>query len=515
MLPLVWTGFTEPFNLGGLFYLMSLEVLQNQYRLPARIPFFTPGGLPFAYPPLPFYLQAAVIQLFHPPLFVSVNLLPPLLAVISLAAFYGPARLAFRSTAAALGALFVFALLPAAFSEQIEAQGLSESLGTLAMIGLCAALCWARDRWSVRDALLPGVALALAMLSSPGSLYAAGLVGLLFAGVRAVQAVQHKTILPVLNALAVGALGLLLSSPYWAAVLAQHGVDVYLTPFRAQNGNTLRSLYYSIREFDLFPGGLVWQLLFYASALIALLRRQFVLLLFAGLLFLVPRETWLLSLPVSLLIGFSMASAAVWLHARVQPTRLAWAAAGMVGFLLLAWALLDARGALNTLMADPRYDLPAAQVKDLALIQADKMIPPDGEVAVIGQWGLIEWTPALIERTVIDNHFGLEWLPEQSKKAKTLGDSLRQAKNAGEALARIRQYDPRLDRVYLIGSKEKLRSLAKRIPGQNADLRILDEYDVLALGLLTHAETGKTLHAAAQPARIDSPELGAARSGSR
>ena len=60
-------GFKVPFDLGGLFYQMSIEIIKNGFLLPVSIPYYYPGGLPFAYPPLPFYIQAIVIKLFSPP----------------------------------------------------------------------------------------------------------------------------------------------------------------------------------------------------------------------------------------------------------------------------------------------------------------------------------------------------------------------------------------------------------------------------------------------------------------
>jgi len=81
-------GFKVPFDLGGLFYQMSIEIIKNGFLLPVSIPYYYPGGLPFAYPPLPFYIQAIIIKLFSPDIFITINALPPFFSVISLFGFF-------------------------------------------------------------------------------------------------------------------------------------------------------------------------------------------------------------------------------------------------------------------------------------------------------------------------------------------------------------------------------------------------------------------------------------------
>ena len=67
--------FNTPFHLGGIFYEFSLQIIQNHFVLPNTIPYYSLGGIPFAYPPLGFYIQAIVMKLFAPAPFITVNLL--------------------------------------------------------------------------------------------------------------------------------------------------------------------------------------------------------------------------------------------------------------------------------------------------------------------------------------------------------------------------------------------------------------------------------------------------------
>jgi len=141
--------FNEPFRLGGLFYEFSRQIVLNNFAFPETIPYYSAGGIPFAYPPLSFYVQAILIQLFNPPLFITVNLLPPLITLLSLPAFYWMIRQYTDDVHLALAGLFAYALIPTAFMNQIEAAGLAESFGVLTII-----LFW--GSYFVGKSTLPG-----------------------------------------------------------------------------------------------------------------------------------------------------------------------------------------------------------------------------------------------------------------------------------------------------------------------------------------------------------------------
>ncbi len=127
-------GFSVPFNLGGLFYQMSVEIINHHFSLPVWIPYYFKGGLPFAYPPLPLYIQALLIKGFHPKGFLTENLLPPLFSILSLFFFYFLARKVFSEKWRVLAAVLIFSSLPAAFTEQIRYPGI-DSLRVCLVVG--------------------------------------------------------------------------------------------------------------------------------------------------------------------------------------------------------------------------------------------------------------------------------------------------------------------------------------------------------------------------------------------
>src|SRR4030095_15440901 len=74
----------EPFRLGGLFVAFADEIAARNFRLPINIPYYSAGGIPFAYPPLGFYFEAILLKLFPKQIFAIANLLPPFVSILAL-----------------------------------------------------------------------------------------------------------------------------------------------------------------------------------------------------------------------------------------------------------------------------------------------------------------------------------------------------------------------------------------------------------------------------------------------
>jgi len=73
---LIGVGSLKPWKFGGLYLEFARQIFQNYYLLPETIPHYTQGGLPFAYPPLPFYIESFFVFNLGLPEFLVVNFLP-------------------------------------------------------------------------------------------------------------------------------------------------------------------------------------------------------------------------------------------------------------------------------------------------------------------------------------------------------------------------------------------------------------------------------------------------------
>jgi len=475
-------GFEIPFNLGGLFYQMTIEIIRNGFFLPSLIPYYYPGGLPFAYPPLPFYIQAALIKLFSPDMFVTVNALPPFISVLSLFAFFFLAQKAIKNKVGIVAAVFSFSIIPIAFTEQIEAMGLSESIGTLSLILYTFTLLWARDKEQNSFWIIPGIALGLCVMSGPGSIYASILISVLFLGISIADFLINKNSQFLIACFIVGSAGIFVSSPYWGTVISNHGLGIFINPFTAQNSRVFRDFLQNAFYLRLIYCSPYWNVLFLFGLLATLIKRQYSLILYSIVLLPIPRENWIMSIPASLLIGIGIVYLLDLLRSipkinnNLLKVAVIWTMILFFGF--------DSGSNLLFLINDDTYDISAVQIDDLEKINESNLIPADQYVAVIGNWGLIEWSPALLKRTVINNPFGLEWLPDRNEKNILLSENLLQYTSPAMIMESIQEDFPDINRIYIVAEQEYLVQLKDSGSKNRVVYKLLKGYDSLGLGLI-------------------------------
>jgi len=225
-MPVAMAGF--PVNDGGMFYVMVEELKANRFALPALTE-YNLAEIPFAYPPLGLYITALISGLLRIPALDVVRWLPPLVSTLSLLAFYLMADEILESRLQAALATLFYGLVPDSFGWVIMGGGITRSFGLTFLFltitfanrlytrtpGLPGPI-WVRAVWTATFG-------ALAFLSHPetGVLAASSCILLwLFRG-------RSKQTLLWSAAVALGVV--VLSTPWWGTVLAQHG----LAPFQS------------------------------------------------------------------------------------------------------------------------------------------------------------------------------------------------------------------------------------------------------------------------------------------
>ena len=80
-----WNAFrySPPMGYAGMFSLMAELIVNAGFGLPMEVPYYGPGGVPFAYPPLGLYLLAVFIQVTGKTLII-LRFIPPLLSLLAL-----------------------------------------------------------------------------------------------------------------------------------------------------------------------------------------------------------------------------------------------------------------------------------------------------------------------------------------------------------------------------------------------------------------------------------------------
>lgn len=105
-----------------------------------------------------------------------MNLLPPVVAVISLSAFCAFLTSLRVKDLTRVAALTAYALMPAASSEQLETAGLAEAFATPSMIFMAANFLLACERDSIPGYAAVAPLWAVSVIASPGSAYGSTLI---------------------------------------------------------------------------------------------------------------------------------------------------------------------------------------------------------------------------------------------------------------------------------------------------------------------------------------------------
>lgn len=216
-----------PIKDGGLFSVFIDEILNNHFSLPNSIAY---NGLtiPFAYPPLSFYLTAILSLVLNISSIELIKLLPALFSILTIPAFYWLASTFLESDRQVCFAVLSFALLPTAVDFMIVGGGLPRSLGYLfAMLALQQTwlLFTHSDQqrhlgWSI---LWTSVTFLTHPVVAKFLIYSLVVI-FLFKG-------RSRRGLFQLAGIGFGAV--LLTSPWWLTVISRHGISPFFNAMQA------------------------------------------------------------------------------------------------------------------------------------------------------------------------------------------------------------------------------------------------------------------------------------------
>ncbi|MCS7275984.1 MAG: glycosyltransferase family 39 protein [Dehalococcoidia bacterium] len=386
---------------GGLFYLMAQALASSFPRLPETVEY---GALqiPFAYPPLGFYLSVIVDRLGPWGLLDVLRFLPLAFSVLTVVA----AWLLLRELCPWprwLVALLFFTLLPRSWNWEVVGGGITRSPGLFFLL-----LSMQQGVRAVREEggrFLPLWA-ALAVLTHPEM----GLMALahpfLFAVALGRPEGRRRALL---RAAAGSLLALALASPWWAYALIAHGPDILLGAASGSRYGPLATLLPLVVPFFYGEPGLPWLAAWgLAGVLLLAWRRQFFPLGWLVFLFLLdPRKAATIAcLPLAL--GGAWAAERLWHTLRPRcPSAPALTLATLVllGAVQSGMAHLSPLSPLNRLTKD---DL-------AAMVWLRENAPAGARVLVLSglPWAsdpASEWLPALTGLESVLTVQGSEWL---------------------------------------------------------------------------------------------------------
>jgi hypothetical protein len=304
--PVVSNGF--PLNDGGMFYAMIRDLQANHYILP-QFTTYNFVDIPFAYPPLGFYIAASLSDLLSVSVLQILLWLPALVNTLAIFFFYKFAEQILPSRMSAALAALVYALSSRAFLWQVMGGGITRSFGMLFLIlMLWQAVQLFREYSHVKLALtiLFG---ACAVLSHPQTALHAVLGGallFLFYG-------RNKR--GILSALLVGVGVALLTAPWWGTIFLRYGLE----PLLSAGQTSQRTLEFYLIVLNLHgPGNylaLPFLIFFYVGLWVSFKQRNFFFITWIVLAYLIDTRggDGVALLAESMLAGLGLLELSAWI----------------------------------------------------------------------------------------------------------------------------------------------------------------------------------------------------------
>ncbi len=416
--PTLMAGF--PINDGGMFAVMVDDLRASAYALPVFTS-YNLDSLPYAYPPLGFYLGRILADLTGWNSVEVARWLPAFFASLAVGAFYLLAVRLLPARLHAALATFFFALTPRAFSWFVEGGGITRSPAQFFMLLTFASVVELYRRGRRRDILWSGLWGALAVLSHPEAAVHAAFSCLLF------WFMLGRSRQSFLHSVGVAGLVVLLSAPWWVTVLARHGLETILAA--ASTGQKWLALFHLLFfYFTEEPYATLTAVL----GLVGLARQ-------------VACREWLL--PLWLVLPFIVEGRSAHLPAVIPLSMLA-----AIAVLNVVFAALRTIQSGDVVVVQPRYGVTptergiffylflyllfsslvfGVQISSARVYEGDQVAlgwirentPPEARFLVltgsrsVSYDPLPEWFPALAERHSVYTVQGLEWVAGESFSA--------------------------------------------------------------------------------------------------
>jgi len=413
VMPVLQAGF--PLNDGGLFYTMTSDLQKTDYALPVDTT-YNHLDIPYAYPPLPFYLTAFIRNITSAYLLDIIRWLPVFFSLLTIPAFFLLAQALLDDSLKAALATVIYALLPRSYEWVIMGGGVTRAPAALFLILMTWGIYRLFRAGGWKNYLVTIISAALVILTHPErSLHAVASAAILwfFFG-------RSRTGLKRAAIVAVGVLAL--TAPWWISVLTRFGWAPFSLAFQSSGQRWLFWSPLLLLNFTDESIPLVVLLAVVGFAACLMQKKPFLPLWLVLAFFVDPRSApHVVSVQASLLAALGLSDVILPALARLgkkdpQPEdekiflaskRGRW----VFGYLLM---MLLVNAILNLQLLE-NYVLSSADRAAIKWVAAST--PPDSRFLAL-TWSenamlspLLEWFPALSERTNISTVQGREWLP--------------------------------------------------------------------------------------------------------
>lgn len=405
-----------PMGSGGLFAQMSKDVAAANFALPEMTAFYGPGPIPFAYPPLGFYVMAVFLKTGLHPL-AYMRWIPPLLSLAAIAPMFLLTEYLTRSSFAAVAACIVLASSPAVLSMHAFAAGAVRGLAFLLLLLGIHSFSAAIEERSTIGAAAAGTCFGLVVLTHL-------FYGLAFAVWAAAWVIANPGRRSMRAAAACLPIAAAIVAPWLATIVWRHGFTT-LTAVVGSHGNT--TFLAALGSLDGF-GAWIWSNLrpLWQEPLLGMSAAL-------GVLFLVLRRR--LALPLAMAAGlwifsegerFTVMFAGLAAGALPEMGRM-WPAGGRLPR-VVAHALLGAAtvsSAIHGFRAisglSPRLHQNTLELADYVRLHTNA----HATYLFVGTQDEAEWFPYLLQREPVISKWGAEWTGRYEQQQQYLRDVMR------------------------------------------------------------------------------------------
>jgi hypothetical protein len=404
---------------GGMFYVMTEELRDNQWALPLFTS-YNGGEIPFVYPPLGFYVAGLTTTFTNWLLEDVFRLLPFLFNLLALTVFYLFSRCISGSVLVALTATVIMAMAAPNIYWRLMGGGITRSLGylfsTLVIYHALLLYTTGKRRYCLTTALFAALMILSHALAASVTVISVAVLFLFYGLNRrgVINSVITAVLVPVLIA------------PWLFPVLSQHGLETLLNPFQ-QTTSIITQWRSMLLEWEHLLGepGLQLVSVFALLGMIKYLsdRRFFVPVWLMAFALLGHSRSYigLVHYPLALAAAEYLINGLAPLILKEKPSLVrryfVFLIATVIGLQIIIQGL------------EITLTIPYVNAAELnAMEWVSEHTPPDASFLVISPGSsessdfLAEWFPALTQRKSVLTPQGREWLPDFSQVSQLQSD---------------------------------------------------------------------------------------------
>ena len=402
IMPAWMAGF--PVNDGGMFYTMILDLQTNHYIAPLFTT-YNHTSIPFAYPPLGFYIGAGISDLLSVSPLAIIRWLPGIINALSIPAFYFFAKEVLNNKFQSAFAALVYAMIPHLTSWLSMGGGLTRSLGMLFMLltlGYVHRVFTKSDTHSIWGAIVFGGLTVLSHTEAPIYTIAIALY---------IWAMKNRSLKGFLHGILIALGVLVIAAPWYGMVIHRHGMEPFLSI--SQTGVHSLDAIFKVLNINILTEepylGLLGVLGILGIAALAAKKDYFIPLMLLVIFLAQPRSAHVMgNIPLAMAAGFFFTEVVLPGISTIQT-----GSKKLTAFLVILIIYLFSNSMYYGLGLSGRH---LSEPERVAMQWIEKNTPEDSKFLVItGDQNAFcdpinEWFPSLAKRESLTTVQGSEWL---------------------------------------------------------------------------------------------------------